>query len=73
MESVRPDLNGVACCVGDCFEVADALGTADVRLPPAVGAVEEDELLRLTLPLCAKHAHLLRMGVSSCELSGWGA
>lgn len=59
MNSLHPDLDGTICSVIGCFAVADVLGTADLALNVLVGAVEE--VLVVTIPLCANHAHLLRM------------
>lgn len=59
--SLNPDLDGQPCCVHMCFDVADTIAMARVRLDPLVGAL--DEQLDLALPICAEHQHLLRMGV----------
>lgn len=65
-ESQNPDLDGTACVVTDCTAVSDVIGSAAVTLPAAIGAVEDH--LVLDLPLCVHHAHLLRSGVTRCDL-----
>ncbi len=54
------DLTGTPCLGTDCFDTAEVIDQLAVRLPLDVGAVEDS--VRLDLPLCGHHAHLLRMG-----------
>jgi hypothetical protein len=61
-----PDLG--MCAAAGCFERADTIAVAKMKLHPLVGAIGTEDPLTLEIPLCGiKHAHLLRMGVTSCD------
>jgi hypothetical protein len=70
-DSLTPDLNDTACCVGGCVAVADIIGQAAVTLHHETGVPDDQRDLVLELPLCADHAHLLRLGVERCDLTTW--
>jgi hypothetical protein len=63
---VSPDLAGSACSVAECLESAQVMGSATVRLDPGMEAPADFRTVTFGLPLCADHAHLLRLG---CTLS----
>jgi hypothetical protein len=70
-DSLNPDLNDTTCCVGGCFDVADHMGQAAVRIHHLVGVPEHLQDIVIELPVCAEHAHVLRMGVERFELTTW--
>lgn len=61
-DSLNPDLNGTICSATGCLNVADVISLATLRTNVLVGAVPDEELITVAIPLCVTpHAHLLRM------------
>lgn len=70
-EPLTPDLAGVLCAVCTCLDTADVVAHATVTPHRDVGLNPSDDTLVLELPVCAEHAHLLRMGVERFNLRTW--
>ena len=67
--ATNPELADSPCSVAECLDAANRMGSATVSTDPGVGAPPDFLTLTLGLPLCAKHAHLLRMGCILTEFS----
>ena len=51
----------IYCTAGECLEVAVVVGHATIQVSPRVGAAVSEVWQTFALPLCAHHAHLLRL------------
>ena len=51
----------IFCTAGECLEEAVVVGHATIRVSPLAGAADSEVWQTFALPLCAHHAHLLRL------------
>lgn len=67
--SLSPELSDGACCVAECLETAQLMGSATVRINPRVGAPPDFATLTVGLPLCTNHAQLFRLGCTLTQFT----